>query len=432
LILPVLIAGCRKPSAAWLDDAGSDAEAVDAEVIDAGPVVLPARCVPSLGGATVGAVGDFEIGEAVATPHGFAIGVLHKVNGEMLGAIALVPSDAKTVTFVDLGPPIGDAPPPRAIAVGADVYAAFFVRPPPPVPGGKPKPTRDLALYRIADGKATLTTTIAEQRDESLAYDLALTDKGGVVAWDEDAIGNERGNIKIALVSADTKTVVSTRIASPDASDTELPRVVARKGGFWLAWVASRLEAPDAGLEPGQEIERPGEKRRYKWLELVALDAAGAQVGAVKRLTPNNGHVSMFDLAARAGGDALDVIARDDEQAVDGAGGRIVRISIAGDKVDPPIAIVSESVGRGAPDLLDVAGAAWLAFSDTHDRVRLVPLDATRTPAAPMSGEDALDKARVLLVAGVKPAADGGSVTDVLAAFPEEPQGQLRFVGCAR
>ena len=433
-LVATIALGCKRPSATSNEDASVDA-GIDAE-IDAGPVVLPARCVPSLGGATLGETpSDLEIGEAMQTPSGFAIGVLRKVKGELVGSIALVEKDAKTVSFVDLGPPHGDAPPPRPFVVGVEVFAAFFARAAPPPPGGKPKTTRDLILYRLADGKAQATSTISEQRDESLAYDVSLGDKGGVVAWDEDAIGNERGNIKIAVVTADTKTIASTRIASPDGSDAELPRLVPRRGGWWLVWVASRLEAPDAGLDPGQEIERPGEKRRFRWLELLALDAAGAAVGAVKRLTVNTGHVSMFDLAPRAGADVLDVIARDDEQAIDGAGGRIVRITITGDKVDPPIAIVSESVGRGAPDLLDPigGGTAWLAFSDTHDRVRLVPLDLARTPTAPPSAEDALDKARVLLVAATPPRTqgpDGGTTTDVLAAFPEEALGQIRFATC--
>ncbi len=436
-LVAAIALGCKRPSATSNDDASVDA-GIDAE-IDAGSVVLPARCVPSLGGATLGETpSDIEIGEAIQTPSGFAIGVLRKLKGELVGSIALVERDAKTVSFVDLGPPHGDAPPPRPIVVGADVFAAFFARAAPPPPGAKPKATRDLVLYRLADGKAQATSTIPEQRDESLAYDVSLGDKGGVVAWDEDAIGNERGNIKIAIVAADTKTITSTRIASPDGSDAELPRLVPRRGGWWLVWVASRLEAPDAGLDPGQEIERPGEKRRFRWLELLALDAAGAAVGAVKRLTVNTGHVSMFDLAPRAGAsvpEGLDVIARDDEQAIDGAGGRIVRITVTGDKVDPPIAIVSESVGRGAPDLLDPigGGTAWLAFSDTHDHVRLVPLDLTRTPTAPPSAEDALDKARVLLVAGTpsKTAGpDGGTTTDVLAAFPDEALGQIRFASC--
>jgi hypothetical protein len=438
--------GCRKSSATTAEDAGVAVEVADVEVVDAGPAVLPARCVPSVGGVTLGAPNEIEIGEAVQTPRGFAIGVLRKANGETVGSVAFVSSDAKSVTFVDLGPPLGDAPPPRVVAQGAEVYAAFYARPAPLPPGAKPRTTRELGLHRIADGKATATSTIAQQRDESLAYDFALGEKGGVVAWDEDAIGNERGNIKLVTTSADTKTLTPARIASPEGSDAEVPHLVARKGGFWLAWVAGRLEAPDAGLEPGQAIERPAEKRRFTWIELVALDGAGAQVGGVKRLTSNSGHVSMFDLAPRAGGDVLDVIARDDEQQVtagqalgpgqlDGAGGRIVRITVSGDKAEPPIAIVSESVGRGAPDLLDPAGgASWLAFSDTHDRVRLVPLDATRTPTGPMSGEDALDKARVLLVmaAGAPAATDAAITATVLAAFPDEPEGQIRFVTCTR
>jgi hypothetical protein len=350
--------------------------------------------------------------------------------------------DATAVTFVDLGAPYADAPPPRPIAAAAPgdaTYAFFYGRGDAArADGGMvARPSlakgaiemRELSVHRIEGGKVQRASTLAQQKDESLAFDAALGDKGMLVAWDEDAVGLLRGEIKVQALGPDAKPLAPARAASPESSDAELPRLARRRGGYWLVWVARRVEAPDAAIELGHDKETPAETRAFRWLELAMLDEHGAPIGAVKRLTSATGHVSIYDLAARVGSDrdALDIIARDDEQTVDGSGGRVVRITVRGDVADPPIAIVSDAVGRGVPDLLATAQGvasdvpAWLVYADTVDQVRLLPLDATRSPLAPPSAEDALDKSKPLL------AISGG----LLVAVPAEPKWQLKLVTCA-
>lgn len=440
---------CKRTSSSG--DAATEASAVSDANVDAAPTLLPARCKPTEEGATLaeGAdLADLEIGEAAPSRDGFAIGVVRKKDGQLVGSVAMASRDAAAVSFVDLGAPYADAPPPRPVTQGETTYAFFYARGDTPKPAPLAKAatravaeTRELSLYRVAAGKAQLASTLAQQKDESLAFDAALApgDKGMLVAWDEDSIGLLRGEIKVQALGADAKPLGPSRAASPSTSDAELPRLARRRGGYWLVWVARRLEAPDAALDPGHEVETPGEKRAFRWLELAMLDERGAVVGAVKRLTSATGHVSIFDLAAREGGagreggEVLDIIARDDEQTVDGSGGRVVRITVNGDVADPPIAIVADAVGRGVPDLLagmpagagagDGASApAWLVYADTTDHVRLLPLDATRSPLAPPSAEDALDKSRPLLA----------SASGLLVAVPAEPKRQLKLVPCAR
>ena len=437
---------CKRASSSG--DAATEASALSDADVDAAPTLLPARCKPTEEGATLaeGAdLADLEIGEAAPSRDGFAIGVVRKKEGQLVGSVAMASRDAAAVSFVDLGAPYADAPPPRPITQGETTYAFFYSRGETPKPAPLAKgatraaavETRELSLYRVAAGKAQLAATLAQQKDESLAFDAALAsgDKGMLVAWDEDSIGLLRGEIKVQALGADAKPLGPARAASPSTSDAELPRLARRRGGYWLVWVARRLESPDAAPDPGHEVETPGEKRAFRWLELVLLDERGAVVGAVKRLTSATGHVSIFDLAARDGGggrdgvEVLDIIARDDEQTVDGSGGRVVRITVNGDAADPPIAIVADAVGRGVPDLLagmpagDGASApAWLVYADTTDHVRLLPLDATRSPLAAPSAEDALDKSRPLLA----------SPSGLLVAVPAEPKRQLKLVPCAR
>ena len=464
----------NSPENATIDDPITPPDDADAPsaAADAGPLLAPPRCALLVSGASGASLAplasDVEVGEAIATQDGFAVGVLRKVHDQTMGSVALLTADpahpatgAMTVAFVDLGQPLGDAPPPLPIVRGTELYATFFALPPQPAdaadPGAHAKLSRQtplaltgaeraLRLFRIADQKAQLAQTLPQQQDESLAYDIAVGASGGAIVWDEDVVGVARGDIKIAILSPDLKQTVTTRVASTDASDAELPRIVARRGGYWIVWGASRPEDADAGSAPGEELERPAESRRFRWLEVAEVDERGAQVGAIKPLTPPSGHVSMFDLAPRprelannAAVDALDVLARDDVQDADGSGGRIVRITVKGDRIDPPIALVSDAVGRGVPVLLDIPladgiakippspAASWLAFSDVHDHLRLVPLDATRTPIAPPSDETALEKARLLL--GVKSV---GPAVEFLAAFPTEPSAQIRRVTCAK
>jgi hypothetical protein len=424
-----LVACKRKPPAEAPDASQSEqsSETPDAEP----PKLAPARCKADESGTTLAeASAEIEIGEAVATTQGFAIGALRKVNGESVASLAMVPSQAGAPLFVDLGAPLGDASPPKAFVRGADTFAAYFPRPatPPKPPTPKQQAFRDLAIVRIADGKAQPPLTIAQQRDESLAFDVASSEKGALVAWDEDAIGNERGAIKIALFASDMKSVASSRIASPDSSDAEMPRVLARRGGYWLVWIASRSEvARDAAPDPSYALERPGRDRAFRWLEMLPLDERGEATGPTRKLTSERGHVSLFDMAARDGGAIVDIVVRDDGQESEGTGGRILRVTIKGDAPEAAIAIVSEAVGRGAPDLLSNADAAWLAYDDTTDKLRLLPLDAARIPSALPSLEDALDRARPLVA--TKATADA---IEMLAVFPQEASSQLRRVRCAK
>jgi hypothetical protein len=251
---------------------------------DAAPTFAPARCKAAAEASIDAQGGDLEIGEAVATKDGFAIGVIRTTNDGRIGSVAIVPSDLSKVTLVDLAPPDGDAPPPRPFARGDDLFAAFYDRP------LKDRKTNDLHVFRLAPAgagdtidaakaRATSALAIEEEKDGTLTFDISAGEKGFIVTWDEDAIGLSNGQVMVVTVSQNGKTLTADapRIASPTGTDAELPRIVARHGGYWLVWGAKKPEQPvDTRGDGSIVLEGPGEEREFHWLEAIALDEKGA------------------------------------------------------------------------------------------------------------------------------------------------------------
>jgi hypothetical protein len=413
------VAGChRTPATAGPDDAQAEAPAPSAQK----PAILPARCkatdvaFPLDDGR---ALDELEIGDAIAYGGGIAVEVVHKTAAGRVGAVALLPPDASAVRVRDLGPTLGDAPPPRLTARGADLVAASYVL-------GKKTDTREIDLVAIsAAGDVRPAGVITEQRDDSLAFDVAAA----VVAWDEASPSSHRGVIKAAELTADGH-VGATHDASPPESDAEAPRLVAFGPGYLLFWIARRMD-PATLLDAAGAIEVTSEVAAPAWIEAVALDAHGQTAGAVRRLTASSGHVSGFDLAqsGQAGRPEVLLVARDDGEATDGSGGTILRLRVRADGQDPPLAYATDGLGRGAPSVVD-ATPPWLAWVDPREETRLLPLDETGTPIAPPSAEPELDEGRPLLLVGPAGAPGAAASRRLLAAMPADAAGQLRMFTC--
>jgi hypothetical protein len=414
LVLALASSGCGpcgSCAGAPANVAPSDAAADVAAARDAG--LAAARCT-----VTSSAVldADGEVGEAVATPAGFALGVTRRVGGQRLASVALVSDDLRDVAYVDLGPVYGDDPLPRPFSREGDLVVARFAR---SRDAGQERTTgRELQLSRIADKAATPIGAFPQPLDDSLSYDVVLSTAGGLVAWDEDgpreAGRGARGVIMVAPLSAALAPSGKAIAVSPELSDAESPRLAPRPGGYWVVWIARRPEAPasDAASEDAHGPEGPGEARVFQWLEAAQLDASGARVGEVRTLTPPTGHVTLFDLAPI--GSELDVFFRDDAEPAEGAGGRIARARARADGVEAPVELVRAGVGGGAPEVI----AGWLSYVDAAERAMLLPLGASHDPAAPPSDEPALEGGR-LLAASRK---EGGGLLSIAALREKKPE----------
>ena len=446
LAMPDLLAGCHR---ATLDMAAGPPDAATAAASDAQDALLPARCKKTDVAFALDqgrGLADLEIGDGIAYPGGFAVGLVHHAAAGRVAAVALLRRDPVGLTRVlDLGPTIGDAPPPRIGWRAGELVAAAFAPNEASPEGGTPSArtdaTRDVAIYSLADGAAAAAPplSVPQRRDDSLALDLAFAGPAGLLVWDE-ATSAPRGVVKAASFTRDHAGAAHD--VSPPDSDAELPSVVAQGGGFAVVWIARRPE-PASALD-GSPNEATGEARAFGWLEMAAVDAQGQPAGAVRRLTPATGHVSAYDVATlpASGGGAPSflVVARDDGEAIDGSGGALLRLRVTGDGAEPPVVVATEGLGRGAPSFVSgvdtsarrsprTSGAR--AFVGGQGRASPAPSSRRRgrAPASP-SSEDALDDARALLFTGGH--ASGPTTSDVLVAAPSDSAAQLRIYACAR
>jgi hypothetical protein len=372
-------------------------------------------------------VGDVAIGTG-----GLLVGLVRVDGGKRVASVMRAPLDLGTSRVIDIGPPLGDDPPPSPRWSGTNAYVAFIARHATDA-GMKVRELRIARLEENALGKTE--TTVIQQADESTAFDVAWNEGAGLVAWDEDAPPKRdtpkagapaeasptsfegRGFVKVQAFGSDSR-----RVASPESSDAESPRLLARPGGgFWLAWLARRVED-----EP-YAVEGPGEKRAFRWVEAVPLAANGESAGPVRRVSPEKGRAATFELAS-SGADLV-VIVQDEAAAADGAGARIVRY-VVGEKVEAAD-IVDGGVGTTQAELVPAAspaeGSRWLAWTDTSERAHMTPLGAGLVAAGRPTAEPSLDGARVLA------AASADSIYVLAGASPSEQPAlhpELRRFSC--
>jgi hypothetical protein len=429
----VLLAACRPHPGA--DTVSLAAEAGD--VPDEGarpnvaPLLAPARCRPDQTAFAIedgGAVDELAIGDAISRGDGEAVAMVRRTAAGRVAGVVLVPRDGSASRVVDLAPTVGDAPPPRLVSRVKDVVAAAYAL---PRSGAGATTARELKLYSIAaDAAVASLGSVKEERDDSLAFDLAWGENHGVVVWDEVATSS-RGVVRIAGFSAEPH-VGPGRDVSPSDSDADSPRVIPHGNGFAVLWIA-RSPDPSSAAADSSDLEAIGEPRTHGWLEMIAVDDQGTPRGPLRRLTSPGGHVTAFDLLQLGPGPkaVILVVARDDGEVVDGSGGALLRVRVTGDVVEPPVAFATDGLGRGAPTLVDGIGAvggggaqppslAWIA---SHEHLRLLPLDLEGAPSAAPSAELAMDDARPLmwLAAG-----------QILVATPLDPSAQLRTFACTR
>jgi hypothetical protein len=350
---------------------------------------------------------DVVVGDVAAGPDGLLVGLVRGEGGKRLASVLRASLDLKTSRVVDVGPSFGDDPPPSPRWNGAVAEVGFLGR---TAADGGPK-LRTLSLAKLGDGGlGRVDATVIQQADESTAYDIAWTEGGaGLAAWDEDAPMKDDGGAWLTAYGARGFVKVQPlgdpaarpRVASPETADAESPKLLPRPssvgGGFWLAWLAQRIEEDS---QASARIEGPGESRSFRWVDVTTLDARGGSAGPVRRISPSSGRSVGFDLARS--GDDLVVLVEDETERSEGAGSMITRYVVRDGRVEESATVLDGGVGHGLAELVPVAPAAsahWLAFSDTSEHAHLAALGAGLVAQAPPTLEPALDGARVVAAA---------------------------------
>jgi hypothetical protein len=345
-----------------------------------------------------------EVGEGAAYDGGFAVGALREAEGGSVAFVALLGPDGKDGKLVRLARSRGDMDPPVVAGSGRSVLAAMFE----PNAAG-----RAIKIARVTDGEVAWGPELSEGRDESLAVDMAVSGARALIAWDDVTKDHDRGAVMLSsLDPKELKATAARPVSKPDA-DADSPRLVARPGGFWLAYV-SRAEGratakpgkPDAARpsdtrDKGDKGDKPkppspadddegeaqgGQAIERAWVEVVPLDESGTPTGTPQRVTPKDGHVLAFDIVVADEGAAL-VAWRDDDTPSGSSGGTVTMARVAlGGSVGEAKVIADEGVGTGVPSLLP----GWVAVSGVSGPKQLAAVAPIGVLLEPLTPEPSL------------------------------------------
>jgi hypothetical protein len=329
-----------------------------------------------------------EPGMAVALLGGFfATGLRH----ESRGAVALVGrvgADDAPSLLVEIGRVRGDVPPPRLAADGGDLWLVLQ--------DGTPR-GRELRVARIAGGDLRLAPSWRpgpEQINvESSSFDIAAQDGAALLVYDDWSANDGHGRILAApLAAAPEPGRIAGLPVSPLGIDAEAPRISARPGGYWLAWLVNGTSGASGRTsgrvyDPGDDVSGSGAGAAYgpRWLQLVALDGRGKVIGEPRRLTARQGRVVGYDMTTGPSGSAW-VVWRQDAPTPGASGGRIAMAEVRVEQSSIIHPLRDEDVGAGEPTWLSAAagGARWLSFPDARDQTVLLWVQGAGVTSAPL------------------------------------------------
>lgn len=372
--------GCSR--ACTSSTSAADASEQESVLEAAAPIFAPSRCAVSADAVTFDKLGVGEVAGDVAL---LGDRVIVSCVRKGMNAVGVTGLALDHVEWASLGVAFGDAPPPVLVTSRDQAYALSWER-------VDASSSRTLAVTKLLPS-AALAWSIAEpDASESFAADAAFAGAHGLVAWD-----TSRG-IKVSALTPGSQLVPLP--LSAEGALASAPRVVRRKTDWVVVWSERKVEALADGAprtQPGELIESPGEHRAYEWLAFAVVADDGTTKAPPKRITAETGHVGRFDLLLAAD-DSIDVYANDeaDTGARDDLGGRILRVTLRGDRAETAVAVVLSGVGSGAPAVQRAASSSWLFYEDPLGRARAQPLGVPGLP----SFEPSLDDARLEVATG--------------------------------
>jgi hypothetical protein len=343
-----------------------------------------------------------EPGMALALAGGFyATGQRH----ESRGAVALlgrVGADDAPTQLIELGHVRGDVLPPRLATDGTDLWVVLQEA----TPNG-----RALRVGRFVRADLNQAPSFRPGPEQSSAesngFDIAAQPGVVLLVYDDWSAAANHGRILAAAFGAAPADAgrIEGRAVSLPGVDAEAPRVTARPGGFWLAWLVNGSGGGSGRVyDPGNEQNAraaAGSAYGARWLSIVALDLQGKPIGDARRLTARQERVVGYDLTTGPSGAAW-VVWRQDAPTPGASGGRVLMAEVPIDSSAELLTIRDDDVGAGEPTWLFAGNDAprWLTFPDARDRTLLLRVPGPRTLGAPLRlGED-LESAGALAASG--------------------------------
>lgn len=344
-----------------------------------------------------------ELGRGAVVNDGFVVGALRDSDTGSYAMVARIGADGRNGKLVKLGRSRGDFGAPTVTGYKDSVLAAMLE----PNAGG-----RAIRLVKVTGEQLTWGPEVSEGRDESLALDLATSGDHGVIVWDD--VSKDGKRTMVMIESFDPQTMKSDGALRPISSlknDAELPRLITRPGGYWLAYVVvgegKKPKDEDTGL--GGEAIVP------RWIEVVPLDEKGEPVGLPRPVTPKDGHALVFDVENSEDGGMI-VAYRDDDTPSGSTGGKVMTVWVRLSGLGEALLVTEEASSTGVPDLLP----GWMAIASLSGATRIGPLSAKGELIGELRREPELGNGEVL----------AGTRASLLIARPAGKAMKLSVVEC--
>jgi hypothetical protein len=329
-----------------------------------------------------------EVGQGTVFDGGFAAGALRDADGGSVAIVATLGFDGTGGKLVRLGRSRGDLDPPVVAGAGASVLAAMVQ----PNASG-----RVLKIAKVTGDDVAWGAEIPAGRDESLAVDLAASGPRAVLVWSDSSADDKHSSIMLASFDVATlRSVTRARPVSPPSRDADTPRLKARPGGTWLAYLVRGEDKKKKAkaTDDDEDTASGGEPIINHWVEVVPLDEDGAPAGAPRAVTPRDGHVLAYDLELGDDGSAL-VAWRDDDTPSGSGGGRLSVVVARPGGVGEARVLEDEGGGAGVPDLLP----GWLAVTSATGRTKLAPMNGKGELGGELGAEASLGSGELLAAA---------------------------------
>lgn len=364
-----------------------------ASVSEEPPVPIPSRCDPPREGSVISLgetpveeeIGGLpfaaEVGQGVSFDLGFAVGMLMPdKNGSKASIVTLEPQGGASKT-IPLLTAHGDTPPPRLAPMGKSLLVGILE---------SAASSRRLRIARVDESSVTWGPEWDQARDESLAFDIAVNEGYAAVAWDDELRNSDRSVIElVTFETAHFQKERSPKILSPKGTDAEMPRLVPRPGGFWLTWIARMPE------KVNDKDREAGEVPEFRWLMAVPLTFKGAPIGNPMRITPEKGHLLVYDIHALPEGGAV-IVYRDDDTPSGSSGGILLQVVLRPDGAGEPTVIADQNLGVGVPTLQ----GAWLTMADASAETRLSRIGPKGNLLDRLESEPTLGRGELLAARG--------------------------------
>jgi hypothetical protein len=348
-----------------------------------------------------------RVDSAVALENEFAVGGLSTQGGKTEAFVALVPFDGGPGRRVGLGAVHGDVDPPLVAGNGGTLLVATADM---DAGGGMLRLSKVERAADKAEGELSITGV---EHDAGAA--LTQGDHGALLVW---GARDKRGVLlKSLALDAEKLAGAGAPQELKGTLDAESPVLIARPGGYWLAWVAEQA-AGDAGAHGDAGSHGAAQSHADagasddvdtlvdvgpRLLMALALEANGKALGAARSVSGPRSHVVGFAAAPLPDG-ALVLTWREDDAApgVESGAPALARLGLDGavlrSKVD------DEDLSAGTPSLLadpKPGGDVWVALESASEGTRVGVLSPTGLKLDALIG-DRLLRGADLLAAGDK------------------------------